>query len=80
MRSVDAFDRRDSGARRPVSGKSGTLLSDKQKNVLRKAGYDPTQLPYGYAKILVGRILDKWFPNRNANQKETINGKQKVPT
>jgi superfamily II DNA or RNA helicase len=67
QRVVDPFNKRDSVVRQESHGRSGALLSEKQKNVLRKAGYDPAQLPYAYAKILVGKTLDKWYPNRNKN-------------
>lgn len=65
-RTVNPFDKHDNMPKPSINGgRTGHLLSEKQKNVLRKAGYDPAQLEYGYAKILVGKILDKWFPNRD---------------
>jgi hypothetical protein len=64
---VDPFNKRDSVVHQESHRRSGALLSKNQKNVLRMAGYDPAQLPYAYAKILVGKTLDKWYPNRNKN-------------
>jgi superfamily II DNA or RNA helicase len=34
-------------------------LSPKQKKILRLAGYDPSKLQFGYAKILIGRIMER---------------------
>lgn len=41
----------------------GKKLSDKQMNVLRRAGLDPKSLSYSSAKHLIGEILRRWDNN-----------------
>lgn len=43
---------------------SALSLSEPQQRVLRRAGYDPAKMPRGYGRVMVGRILDSWYPNR----------------
>jgi superfamily II DNA or RNA helicase len=35
-------------------------LTDKQANILRKAGIDPTKVPYTQAKQLIGELFRRW--------------------
>lgn len=46
----------------------GKELTEKQRGILRNAGFDPATMEYGRAKQLIGMILDRW-----ANKKCTIN-------
>jgi superfamily II DNA or RNA helicase len=64
QRAVNPFDTHDR-VRTPVPvERGGRLLSEKQKSVLRKAGYDPARFTYRQAQAVIGKIIDKWFPNR----------------
>lgn len=55
-------------------GPSALALSEKQQKILRRAGHDPARYSLAYGKILVGKILDTWFPKR----KEETNGNKEI--
>lgn len=64
---VDAFDIL---AIKPIKARGwdeGKVLSTKQRDTLKKAGYDPDSMEYARAKQLVGIIIGRWV-----NKKCTI--------
>ena len=59
-RKFDPFDILGVKPMTPRGWDSNKTLSDKQRNVLRKAGFEPDSMEYGRAKQLVGMIIDRW--------------------
>jgi superfamily II DNA or RNA helicase len=58
--AVDPFDVLDV---KPVAARGwdeGKQLTEKQRNILKKQGYDPDQMEYARAKQLVGIIVSRW--------------------
>ena len=58
--TVDPFDILDI---KPVKAKGwdeGKKLSEKQKEFLRKRGYDPDSRPYAQSKQLIGIIMERY--------------------
>jgi len=71
--TVDPFDIL---AIKPVAAKGwdqGKQLSEAQKGILRKAGYNPEGMEYGRAKQLVGIMIDRWKNGKcSINQAKTL--------
>ena len=60
MQSVDPFDVLQVKPAAARGWDNGKQLSEKMRNVLRRAGYDPDQLEYARARQLVGILIDRW--------------------
>lgn len=59
-RAVNPFDAYDIQPARARGWDAGKQLSEKQANVLRKAGIDPTAMDYAQAKQLLNETFRRW--------------------
>jgi superfamily II DNA or RNA helicase len=57
---VDPFDILQIKPVKPRGWDNKKTLTEKQTNILRKAGYEPAEMEYGRAKQLIGILLDRW--------------------
>jgi superfamily II DNA or RNA helicase len=66
VQTVNAFDGADvwKGSGLAVS-RDGRQFSEKQVRILRREGYDPSRFKYRQGQAIIGKLLDKWFPNRS---------------
>lgn len=58
--AVDPFDLLHVSAVRERGWDNGKHLSEKQNNLLRKAGLNPDDLGYSRSKQMIGVIIDRW--------------------
>ena len=56
---VNPFDQHGSAVMK-TTPRNGATLSEKQRAFLIKNGHDPTKMPVGYAKKLIGDIFASW--------------------
>ena len=64
MQAIDPFAVLDV---RPVASRGwddGKTLTEKQRGILKKAGYDPDKMEYVRARQLVGIIVDRWVNHK----------------
>ena len=60
MQRVDPFDVFQIEPVQPRGWDAGKTLTEKQRNIITKAGIDPDTLPYSQAKQLIGEIMNRW--------------------
>jgi superfamily II DNA or RNA helicase len=60
MQKIDPFDLLQIKPVQPRGWDNKKTLTEKQANILRKAGYDPNEMEYGRAKQLIGILIDRW--------------------
>jgi superfamily II DNA or RNA helicase len=57
----------------------GKVLSEKMRNVLRKAGIDPDEVSYTHGKQLVGAMIERWEKNLCSPKQAALMAKHGVP-
>ncbi len=61
---IDPFDVLDVKPNKPRGWDEGKEFTEKQKQLLRKQGFDPEIIEYARGKQLIGIMLDRWANNK----------------